>query len=91
MLFKNGCGHLLLLSNVVHVHKQSAAVTDILIHTTLAIFYMFFLQSECVIAQKQGYRLEEMIGEELGHKLAVEISQRFMRVSLHFIAAFSSS
>lgn len=44
-----------------------------------------------VITQKQESRLEEMIGEELGHKWAVEISLRFMRVSLQFIAAFSSS
>lgn len=56
---------------------------------TLAGFNV--LPSERVIVQKQGYRLEEMIGEELGHKLAVEIPQRFMRVSVQFIAAFSSS
>lgn len=79
----------LLLSSAVHVHERSVAVTNVLVHTTLAIFSV--LPSERVIAQKQGYRLEEMIGEELGHKLAVEISQRFMRVSLQFIAAFSSS
>lgn len=53
--------------------------------------FLSVLPSELVITQKQGYRLEEMIGEELGHKLAIEITQRFMRVSLQFIAAFSSS
>lgn len=71
------------------VHEQRLAVKDVPVQTTLPVLNA--LPSERVIAQKQGYRLEEMIGEELGHKLAVEIPQRFMRVSLQFIAAFSSS
>lgn len=60
-------------SSAAHIHEQCLAVKDVLVHTTLTILNV--LPSERVIAQKQGYRSGEMIGEELGHKLAVEISQ----------------
>lgn len=72
--------------------KQLLTVKDGLVHASAATFARFnVLPSKRVITQKQECRLEEMIGEELGHKWAVEISRRFMRVSLQFIAAFSSS
>lgn len=72
--------------------RTCLAVTDVLVHVHRGHFiFLLFCQADVLSRRHRAKRLGEMIGEELGHKLAVEISQRFMRVSLQFIAAFSSS